>query len=86
MLVYCSLFEILGLIVEPKNGIWISEAGNLSATHIFHINTHLAQKTSDGWEKMIANCLKECDKRNVRSIAFPAIGTGEVLARGNWHR
>lgn len=59
------------VFVEPKNGIWVSVAGDLEADYIFHVNT-----TSESWPKIVSNCLAACDYKRVSSIAFPAIGTG----------
>ncbi|KAF6033906.1 PARP14 [Bugula neritina] len=63
-------------IREAPKGLWVSGAGHLTAKFIFHIKTN---NSSDSWSKIICTCLEECDKRELQSIAFPALGTGELL-------
>ena len=62
------------LFPDSENGIWVGVAGDLNADHIFHINTAYSS-----WPILISNCLTACDKRKITSIAFPSIGTGNVI-------
>lgn len=63
------------LLIAAAGGMWISQAGDLKANHIFHLNSRSAL----GWSKLIKTCLKNCEKSQARSIAFPALGTGTQI-------
>lgn len=50
-----------------------SSAPNLHCKRIFYL---AVQRESDGWKTVIMKALKEAEKRQMESIALPALGTG----------
>ncbi len=60
--------------------IAVTSAGNLSAKYIFHAITidvnYLIFASEESIRAAILNCLKKADSLQMRTIAFPAIGTG----------
>ena len=57
----------------PSNGIAVTGAGNLPCRRIIHINARLDLTT------IIANVLVKAEQLCIRSVAFPALGTGEFI-------
>ncbi len=61
-----------------SSGLLVTSAGNLQAELVFHLNVS-ALNSSGKWEAGITQCLQEVENRKLKSIAFPAIGTGEKI-------
>ncbi|XP_063285224.1 protein mono-ADP-ribosyltransferase PARP14 isoform X1 [Pelobates fuscus] len=59
---------------QPHKGYIITQAGNLLCKKIFHV--YISSNTVDEIKKCVKEALQECDKLLVKSIAFPALGTG----------
>ena len=57
----------------PSEGIAVTGAGNLPCQHVIHINARL------DLTKNIANVLVKAEQLRIRSVAFPALGTGEFV-------
>ena len=57
----------------PANGIAMTGAGELPCSKIFHIDAN--PKTD--WANITNNVFAEANRRAIRSIAFPALGTGK---------
>ncbi|KAL3863199.1 hypothetical protein ACJMK2_004965 [Sinanodonta woodiana] len=58
-----------------KKGFVVTPGFNLVSGCIIHVNVRSKQY---GWKEIILKCLEEAVKRKLRSIAFPALGTGNV--------
>ncbi|KAI8490328.1 positive regulation of interleukin-4-mediated signaling pathway, partial [Branchiostoma belcheri] len=56
-----------------KGGIAVTGAGKLECKKIIHA---AAPDKATDWKKVIINCLQTADSLGLRSIAFPALGTG----------
>ena len=67
------LLLILGIV--PSKGIAVTGAGKLPCGRVIHIN---AEKDTD-WLMIINNVLGEAEQLHIKSIAFPALGTGEFV-------
>ncbi|XP_068102337.1 protein mono-ADP-ribosyltransferase PARP14-like [Hyperolius riggenbachi] len=65
--------ECARLGTQPNNGYAITTGGNLPCKHIIHI---AGQAKPDLIKKCVINALHECEKLQVTSVAFPAMGTG----------
>ncbi len=63
--------------LEPTQAV-VSSAGELKATYIIHANgPKFQEKDMEGkLEKTILNSLKQAEKKGVKSIAFPPMGSG----------
>lgn len=65
--------ECQKLGVQPNDGVVLTTAGNLPFKHI----VHMVGQTK---EKEIISCmykvLKKCEEQQIRSVSFPALGTG----------
>ena len=59
----------------PASGIVMTGAGHLPCSHIFHID---ANEETD-WIAITNNVLVQANSHQITSIAFPALGTGEVF-------
>ena len=55
--------------------------GNLPADHVLLINAYIGSRSKNGWKTLIKNCLEVCENRKITSIAFPALGTGNLSHR-----
>ena len=62
---------------QPPGSVVITRAGNLKANSILHI-VRSQQVTVDSIKAWIVSCLQEAEKAKMSSIAFPAIGTGNL--------
>ena len=75
------LLLILGTI--PTNGIAVTGAGKLPCSHVIHIEAPM----ETDWPCIITKVLVEAEKRHIKSVSFPALGTGEFVCcsstRGN---
>ncbi|KAM4626868.1 protein mono-ADP-ribosyltransferase PARP15-like [Discoglossus pictus] len=58
---------------QPHNDVVISGAGNLKCTKIFHV---IGAVTPPSIKTAVKKVLKECDENDLRTVSFPAIGTG----------
>lgn len=62
---------------KTSNGIAVTTAGQLSPVkHIIHVSIEDDGGGSDAWQRVVKRALTEADKRGLKSIAFPALGTG----------
>ena len=57
----------------------MSSGGNLQAQILLHLDTSAPLSTPTKWPDAIAACLSECDNRSLTSVAFPALGTGNIV-------
>ncbi|XP_065837855.1 protein mono-ADP-ribosyltransferase PARP14-like isoform X2 [Oscarella lobularis] len=70
----CS--QIVGNKGSLKPGyVYVTSGCNLPSSHVFHL---LCPKSSKDLPAAVIRCLKKADKRNLSSIAFPALGTGNL--------
>uniref|UniRef100_C3Y6H4 Poly [ADP-ribose] polymerase n=1 Tax=Branchiostoma floridae TaxID=7739 RepID=C3Y6H4_BRAFL len=60
-----------------RDGIAVTGSGQLKCGKIIHAAAP-APGQSTGWKKVITNCLQTADTLRLRSIAFPALGTGTL--------
>lgn len=74
-MLYCYNI-IVYYVGMPQHGVAVIDAGRLPADHILLVNADLGRQR-DGWKKLVNNCLNLCDNRKIKSIAFPALGTGK---------
>lgn len=51
----------------------VTSAPGLPCKHIMHI---VAQEAASDWANTVIQCLKKAEKKGFKSIAFPALGTG----------
>lgn len=58
--------------MAKQSFVWTS-APNLPCQHIIHI---VAQDSPKGWNNIMELCLKGAEERKLKSITFPAFGTG----------
>ncbi|KAL3863200.1 hypothetical protein ACJMK2_004966 [Sinanodonta woodiana] len=58
-----------------KKDFVVTPGFKLTCSYIIHVNVRSKQY---GWKEIILKCLEEAVKRKLRSIAFPALGTGNV--------
>lgn len=58
-----------------KKGIVITTAGQLPSQHIVHVDT---KRKPWEWRGVIASALKEAEKHQFSSVAFPALGTSKL--------
>ncbi len=77
------VFEEAQLQVPAKIGdVIVTSAGDSWAKYVFHaitINYETGERVdSNTIEKITKKCLKEAEKRQVRTLVFPALGTGEA--------
>ena len=64
-------------ILDLRRPIWISNARNLQADKIFHIDIDPRQRNSEtAWPTLITQCLSMCDQSGNDSVAFPILSTG----------
>lgn len=58
--------------------IAVTQGYNLSCYHVFHVQLrpYARNKSEKLLEEVIKRCLKKAGKRQLRSVAFPALGTG----------
>lgn len=56
----------------------ITEAGNMKATYIIHAvgPKFMEEETEAKLKKTIINALKEAEKKGIKQVAFPPMGTG----------
>ncbi|KAK6178592.1 hypothetical protein SNE40_013346 [Patella caerulea] len=64
--------------VMKEKGIAITPVSGMNCQYVIHVD---ADRFNDNWKKAIASCLREADKKNVTSIAFPALGTGNYSTK-----
>ena len=60
----------------------MSDAPGLKCKHVIHAhspkwNAAAEQKSEEDLENVIKNCLTLADEKNVSTIAFPSIGSGQ---------
>ncbi|XP_073769497.1 protein mono-ADP-ribosyltransferase PARP14 isoform X4 [Danio rerio] len=59
---------------QPEDGVVLTRAGNLTnCTHIVHM---VGQTSRTGIRSSMAKVLKTCEENHIRSVSFPALGTG----------
>lgn len=56
-----------------QNHFVVSSAKGLPCKNIIHV---VARDTCKEWRQIIITCLEEAEGRYLKSIAFPALGTG----------
>lgn len=63
----------------PQNpgSVVVTTAGNLRAKYLYHI-VPAHDQTPDGIKSCLLQCLRKAENKNVSSISFPAIGTGNL--------
>ncbi|XP_060683064.1 protein mono-ADP-ribosyltransferase PARP14-like isoform X2 [Hemiscyllium ocellatum] len=59
---------------QSSDGVAVTQSGKLHCRLIVHM---VGPTTATGITASVHNVLKECEKHNVISVAFPAIGTGK---------
>ena len=73
-----EFFYILAHIMKSK-GITSTKrtkhGGDLKPDCIIHV---AFQKSLDKWRDKLCQCLEKAEKRNLRSLSFPVLGTGKV--------
>ena len=69
----CFIYLILGK--TGPTGIAVTGAGKLPCRHVIHVDMH---KNVD-WDKAIKAVLLQAASLGVKSIAFPALGTGMLV-------
>ncbi|XP_072435892.1 protein mono-ADP-ribosyltransferase PARP14-like isoform X3 [Chiloscyllium punctatum] len=70
----CVQEECKALGKQSSDGVAVTQSGNLHCRLIVHM---VGPTTATGITASVHNVLKECEKHNVTSVAFPAIGTGK---------
>ena len=63
--------DVLGPM--PSSGFAVTGAGNLPCRHVIHINAR------SNLTNTIVRVLLEAERLHDTSVAFPALGTGELL-------
>ncbi|XP_038046788.1 protein mono-ADP-ribosyltransferase PARP14-like [Patiria miniata] len=58
---------------DPTKSVYVTTAGKLSCNFIFHVVT---PKTSEETKIIVTKTLLEAESKQVKSISFPALGTG----------
>lgn len=61
---------------QTPGSVVVTKAGKLKATYLYHIIP--ADQTPDGMKQSVLQCLQEAENNSISSIAFPAIGTGNI--------
>ncbi|XP_044293868.1 protein mono-ADP-ribosyltransferase PARP14-like [Varanus komodoensis] len=64
--------ECAALALQPHSGFVTTQGGNLSCKKIIHLVPNSNIRTQ------VFKVLRECEAKKYRSIAFPAIGTGQA--------
>ncbi|XP_053407780.1 protein mono-ADP-ribosyltransferase PARP14-like isoform X2 [Mercenaria mercenaria] len=59
-------------IMRKNHLVWTSAHG-IPCKHIVHV---VAQDNNKGWKSIIERCLHGAEKKKLKSITFPALGTG----------
>ncbi|XP_043929618.1 protein mono-ADP-ribosyltransferase PARP14-like [Protopterus annectens] len=59
---------------QPHQGLIITQPGNLACQHIIHV---VGRTDPNDIKTVITQALQECEKMQLSSVAFPAIGTGQ---------
>ncbi|XP_043550088.1 protein mono-ADP-ribosyltransferase PARP14 isoform X4 [Chiloscyllium plagiosum] len=70
----CVQEECKALGKQSNDGVAVTQSGKLHCRLIMHM---VGPTTATGITASVHNVLKECEKHNVTSVAFPAIGTGK---------
>ena len=70
------LLSIYDTGTTGRNGTAVTGAGLLPCSHIIHIDG--GRLKSHDWTAIIESALMEADSRQIKSVAFPALGTGMV--------
>ncbi|XP_033899512.3 protein mono-ADP-ribosyltransferase PARP14-like [Acipenser ruthenus] len=65
--------ECKALGSQPADGLVVTSGGSLSCDFILHM---VGPKTMPGIESQVEKALQECEKKQITTISFPAIGTG----------
>ena len=52
--------------------------GDLKADHIIHI---AFQKSLDKWRSKLRKCLETAEKKRLKSLSIPVLGTGGYISR-----
>lgn len=63
---------------HSPGSVFIKTGGNLSARYLCHIVPNQIPLTPESLQVTILKCLQEAERRGISSIAFPAIGTGNL--------
>ncbi|MGH0151153.1 UNVERIFIED_CONTAM: hypothetical protein FKN15_042096 [Acipenser sinensis] len=58
---------------QPADGLVVTSGGSLSCDFILHM---VGPKTMPGIESQVKKVLQECEKKQITTVSFPAIGTG----------
>ncbi|XP_041120245.1 protein mono-ADP-ribosyltransferase PARP14 [Polyodon spathula] len=65
--------ECKALGSQPADGLVVTSGGSLSCDFILHM---VGPKTLLGIESQVEKALQECEKKQITTVSFPAIGTG----------
>ncbi|MGH0142107.1 UNVERIFIED_CONTAM: hypothetical protein FKN15_041281 [Acipenser sinensis] len=65
--------ECKALGSQPADGLVVTSGGSLSCDFILHM---VGPKTMPGIESQVEKALQECEKKQIATVSFPAIGTG----------
>lgn len=52
----------------------VTSSAGLQSTYVIHV---LFQDSLAGWRNKMVTCLEEADKKLIKSVAFPVLGSGE---------
>lgn len=63
---------------KTQNGIAVTSAGLLPMKHVIHVAPQGGGSSQSAWQTLVIRALTEADKRGITSIAFPALGTGNL--------
>ena len=73
-----TLRNHLALAAETKDGIAVTRAGGMVADWVVHVCLPSNPSQAASWKKVMHKVLKKVDEMGLKTIAFPAMGTGET--------
>ncbi len=59
-----------------SSGLLVTTAGNIPVQFVFHLNVN-DLSSNNTWNEGIKSCLREAESRKMKSVTFPALGTGK---------
>uniref|UniRef100_A0A4W3IQI3 Macro domain-containing protein n=1 Tax=Callorhinchus milii TaxID=7868 RepID=A0A4W3IQI3_CALMI len=65
--------ECKKLGTQPADGVVVTGPGNLNCDHIIHM---VGQTSAPTITSSVEKVLKECERLQVTTVSFPALGTG----------